>query len=76
VRITKTALRQIAADQAERLTVAQQLGHLSLAVRTIGETPSGSQATVLGGNVSPALARAVHSGGARMQVIEGAHRSE
>jgi pilus assembly protein CpaB len=67
---------QVTADQAERLTVAQQLGHLALAVRAMGDAPPADQATVYGGDVSPALGRSIQSGGARMQVIEGEHRSE
>jgi pilus assembly protein CpaB len=75
-RPTKTVTLQVAADQAERLTVAQQLGHLALAVRAIGDAPPAEQATVYGGDVSPALARSALSGGSRMQVIERESRHE
>jgi pilus assembly protein CpaB len=75
-RPTKTVTLQVTADQAERLTVAQQLGHLALAVRAIGDAPAADQTTVYGGDVSPALARSALSGGSRMQVIERESRHE
>jgi len=75
---TKTVTLQVTKDQAEKLAVAQRLGHLDLAIRAIGNTPqSGSAvATVFGGDVSPALSLTQRPVGARVQIIEGDKRSE
>lgn len=82
-RATRTITVQVTADQAERVTVAQRLGHLALAVRSVGEAervvgdpPPSGQAVVYGGDVSAALAHSMQPSGARIQVIEGEHRSE
>lgn len=75
-RATKTVTVQASADEAERLTVAQHLGHLALAVRAVVDAPASEQTVVYGGDVSPAMAHAMQTGGTRIQVIEGEHRSE
>ncbi len=74
--LTKTVTLQVTADQAERLTTAQRLGHLALAVDAVGEPPSTDRLAVTGGDVSPALSRIPLPTGARVQVIEGEHHRE
>lgn len=79
-RLASTITVQVTEDQAERLSVAGRLGHLGLAVRAIGGTPSrgaGGPPIVTGEDVSPALSRA--GGvvtGSRVQVIQGDQHSE
>jgi pilus assembly protein CpaB len=74
--LTKTVTLEVTADQAERLTTAQRLGHLALAVDAIGDAPSTERQAVTGGDVSPALSRIPLPTGARVQVIEGEHQRE
>jgi pilus assembly protein CpaB len=75
-RATKTVTLQVTTDQAERLTVAQRLGQLALAVRAIGDAPPADPAAVYGGDVSPALGSSIPLPGSRIQVIQGDNRSE
>jgi pilus assembly protein CpaB len=74
--LTKTVTLQVTADQAERLTTAQRLGHLALAVDAIGDAPPSEQGAVYGGDVSPALSRIPLPTGSTVQVIEGEHQRE
>ncbi|HBK08971.1 MAG TPA: Flp pilus assembly protein CpaB [Acetobacteraceae bacterium] len=77
-RVARTVTVQVANDQAERITVAQQLGHISLAIRAI-DNPSPEQpdqSTLFSGDVSPALSKAGEPAGAKVQLIEGDKRSE
>jgi pilus assembly protein CpaB len=76
--VARTVALQLATDEAERVTVAQQLGHLALAVRAIGSPlPSLTmQPTLFSGDVSPALSKTDEPAGARIQVIEGSDRRE
>ncbi len=74
-----TVTLQTTVDQAERLAVAGQLGHLSLAVRASENgqaTNDTAGASVSGTDVSQALSKASISTGSHMQVIEGGQRSE
>jgi pilus assembly protein CpaB len=73
---TKTVTLQVTADQAERLTTAQRLGHLALAVDAIGDGPMSDQQAVYGGDVSPALSHIPLPTGSRVQVIEGDKQRE
>ncbi len=79
-RLVGTVTLQATSDQAEKLAVAMQLGHLSLAVRSIDNersTGSVTGATMTGADVSPALARAsAASAVSRVQVIQGGQRGE
>jgi pilus assembly protein CpaB len=76
----RTVTLQVTADQAEKLAVAQRLGHLVLAIDAIGNpSPAGQDPpqTVFGADVSPALSKAAEQPvGTRVQVIEGDKRSE
>jgi pilus assembly protein CpaB len=78
-KLARTVTLQVAPEQAERLAVAQRLGHVALAIRAIGEASPQAvigRSTVFGEDVSPALSRAGDPIGARIQVIEGDKRSE
>ena len=74
--LTKTVTLQVTADEAERLTTAQRLGHLALAIDAIGDPPSTERMAVTGGDVSPALSRIPLPTGAKVQVIEGDKQRE
>ncbi|MDR3530617.1 MAG: Flp pilus assembly protein CpaB [Rhodopila sp.] len=76
--VARTVTLQVATDQAERVTIAQQLGHLALAVRAIdGPTTAGTeQPTLFSGDVSPALSKTEQPVGVKVQVIEGEKRNE
>ena len=77
-RLASTVTVQVGEDQAERLTVAGRLGRLSLAIRSIGGTPShgGGPLAVTGEDVSPALSQSGGVPGSRVQVIEGSQQHE
>jgi pilus assembly protein CpaB len=79
-RLAATVTIQASAEEAEKLAVATQLGHLSLAVRSVDDLrPAGSDAGVsmTGADVSPELARASAAAvGTRVQVIQGDQRGE
>ena len=78
-RASATVTLQTTVDQAERLAVAGQLGHLSLAVRASENGQAANDATglaVSGTDVSQALSKASVATGSHMQVIEGGQRSE
>jgi pilus assembly protein CpaB len=76
-RPAKTVTLQVGSDEAERLTTAQHLGHLALAVRAVGDAPSvPTQAVVYGGDVSPSLSRLPLPTGSHVQVIEGDKQRE
>lgn len=74
-----TVTLQTTVDQAERLAVAGQLGHLSLAVRASETGLAKNDATgaaVSGTDVSQALSKASVAAGSHMQIIQGGQRSE
>lgn len=79
-RLAGTVTIQATSDQTKKLAVAAQLGHLSLAVRSLDDQhPAGSDAgpSVTGTDVSPELARAsAEAIGTRVQVIQGGQRGE
>lgn len=76
-KVARTVTLQVANDQAERITVAQQLGHISLAVRAIdGAAKQPDPSTLFSGDVSPALSKEAEPAGAKVQLIEGDKRSE
>jgi pilus assembly protein CpaB len=86
-RTAATVTVQATRDEAERLAVAQKLGQLSLAVRSVDDTSVLTGHGVSGTDVSAALARAgapvpvpapppPPSAGTRVQVIQGDQRSE
>lgn len=74
-----TVTLQTTVDQAERLAVAEHLGHLSLAVRaseTMQTINDIAGVAVSGSDVSQALSRASGPPNTRVEVIQGASRSE
>jgi pilus assembly protein CpaB len=77
-KVARTVTLEVAPEQAEKATVAQRLGVLSLTIRP-AEGGAGGRAgiaTVSGADVSPALSRAAQPTHARVQVIEGDKRNE
>lgn len=77
-RVAHTVTLQVDTDQAERLTVAQRLGHLALAIRSISDASDQSPGlpAVYGADVSPALSSAGERPAAQVRVIEGDHVAE
>ncbi|MBW4036091.1 MAG: Flp pilus assembly protein CpaB, partial [Proteobacteria bacterium] len=77
----QTVTLQVSPRAAQKIVVAQQLGSLSLIVRS-AHTPTGDTAdtgpatAVYASTVSPALARSSHPVGQRINVIEGSNRRE
>jgi pilus assembly protein CpaB len=76
--VARTVTLQVVADQAERLTIAQQLGHLSLAIRASDSTAqiAPDKSSLFSSDVSPALSTAGEPVGTRVHVIQGDKRSE
>lgn len=80
-KLATTVTLQANADEAEKLAVAGQLGHLSLAIRAFGDSIAGSgtakpKVTITGDDVSPALSASNGVGKSKVQVIQGDQRSE
>ena len=82
-RLATTVTLQATSDQVERIAVATRLGRLSLAIRSVNETPGqnavrANRTPVSGEDVSTALAtaNAPPPSAPRMQVIQGDQRSE
>lgn len=74
-----TVTLQTTVDQAERLAVAEHLGHLSLAVRaseTMQTINDIAGVAVSGSDVSQALSRASGPPNTRVEIIQGGSRSE
>jgi pilus assembly protein CpaB len=74
-----TVTLQTSVNQAERLAVAGQLGHLSLAVRAWEKGEAVNDATgaaVSGSDVSKALSKASVESGSHLELIQGGQRSE
>jgi len=71
--VGRTVTLQVNSDQAERLTVAQRLGRLALAIRGTTEPAEGTDehAAGFGADASPALGSAAEGAGARVRVIQG-----
>jgi pilus assembly protein CpaB len=79
--VARTVTLEVAPEQAERVAVAERLGKLSLAVRSMEQsaenTPSDAAPTsVFGADVSPALSRTGHAVGSRIRVIQGGESRE
>lgn len=76
-KLASTMTIQVTSEQAEKLAVASQLGHLSLAVRPMVDDASADHFVAISGtDVSPARSRQGVPLGAKMQVIQGDQRSE
>jgi len=79
-RLVGTVTLEATSDEAEKLAVATQLGHLSLAVRSADDLRPGGSAvgmSMTGADVSPELARAsAAAAGSHVQVIQGGERGE
>ena len=78
-KLAATVTLEVADDQAEKLTLSQRLGRLSLAVRSVPDpdrpitiAPGG----VSGADVSDAFAKATGVTGPKVRIIEGDHRGE
>lgn len=78
-KLAHTVTLQVAADQAERVSVANRLGRIALAVRA-ASSPSGPEiaaaTTVFSSDVSPELSATSRRGGTRMRVIQGDRRED
>ncbi len=72
-KVARTVTLQANQDQAERLTVAQRLGHLALAIRAMVDTPDEMQSRqpVFSSDVSPTLSDEGTKPGTHVQVIQG-----
>ena len=77
-KLVSTVTIQATPVQAERLAVATHLGHLSLAMRSVANSPTGNGAApaVSGADVSRVLSRPGSAPGTRVQVIQGDQRGE
>lgn len=76
---TQTVTLQTTVDQAERLAVAETLGHLSLAVRasdSMQSTNEGPGSSVSGSDVSKALSGMKTQSSTRVEIVEGSSRKE
>jgi len=75
-RVARSVTLQISAGDADKLAVAQHLGHLSLAVRAIAEGPVVALArpSTFSNDVSPVLAEP--PGGTTVRVVEGDQHDE
>ena len=77
-KVARTVTLQVTQEEAARITVAQRLGGLALAIRAIADSPD-QQAygpAVFGDDVSPALSSSGERPGSRVEVIEGDKRSD
>jgi len=70
-KVARTVTLQVAPDQVEKITVAEHLGKLALAVRSAAEQAdtSTNRGATYGGDVSPALA--TQGAAATVRVIQG-----
>ena len=78
-KLARTVTLQVSPDQAEKLTVAQRLGKLTLAIRPVRAGGAGmpwDKPTTFGADVSPALSQSEAPRGAVVNVVEGDHRKE
>ncbi|PPQ26557.1 Flp pilus assembly protein CpaB [Rhodopila globiformis] len=73
--VARTVTLQVSPEDADRLAVAQRLGHISLVVRAMGtdKTDASLPGSVFSRDVSPALD---HPIGATVRVIEGDKRND
>jgi pilus assembly protein CpaB len=70
---THTVTLEVTPVQAERVTLAERLGHLSLSVRAADaapDAPGGTPLTTWAGDVSPALSQG-HADGRVMRIYQG-----
>ena len=78
-KIARTVTLEVTPEQAEKVTVAEQLGRLALAIRAaedrLGPALIAKQ-TTFGADVSPALSRPDEPVGQTVQLIEGDKRSD
>jgi pilus assembly protein CpaB len=73
-RPTHTVTLEVSIEQAEKLTVAQQLGRLALAIRSATDQADALVAagpTMFGADVSPALSNTTEPVGMTVHVVEG-----
>jgi pilus assembly protein CpaB len=79
--VARTVTLEVQPDQAERVAVAERLGRLSLAIRSMEQAaeqaPSDAAPTsIFGADVSPALSRSGPALGSRIRVIQGSDSQE
>ena len=78
-RIARTVTLEVTPEQAEKVTVAEQLGKLALAIRAAADRVGPAliaKQTTFGADVSPALSRTGEAAGQTVQLIEGDKRSD
>jgi pilus assembly protein CpaB len=77
-KVARTVTLQVTQDGAERLTVAESLGHVALAIRSMVDSGENvpDRAAVFGSDVSPALSAAEATPGHRVEVIQGDKHSD
>lgn len=77
--VPRTVTLEVVPQQAERVAVAQRLGRLTLAVRSIDgpdPEPVDRPTTITGADVSPALQRDERPDAPRLRLIQGNNSSE
>lgn len=78
-KLARTVTLEVTPEQAEKVTVAEQLGRLALAIRAAEERTGlalSVRQTTFGADVSPALAGTDEPVGQSVQLIEGDKRSD
>jgi pilus assembly protein CpaB len=78
-RLARTVTLEVTPRQAERAAVAQRLGHLTLAIRSVEGIPEATgkiAGPIYGGDVSAALAGPERPEAARVRVIQGSNSTE
>lgn len=78
-KLARTVTLEVTPEQAAKLTVGEQLGRLSLAIRSATDQPGpvlAAQTTTFGADVSPALQRTEKPVGVTVQLVEGDKRNE
>ncbi len=73
-KIARTVTLEVTPEQAEKVTVAKQLGQLALAIRAAEDRPGPAlmaKQTTFGADVSPALSQTDEPVGQTVQLIEG-----
>lgn len=78
-KIARTVTLEVTPEQAEKVTVAEELGRLALAIRAAADALGPAllaKQTMFGADVSPALSRPDQPVGPSVQLIEGDKRSD
>ena len=75
-KLARTVTLEVTPEQAEKVAVAEDLGQLTLTIRSATERPNPTLSTTFGSDVSAALARTDKPVGQTIQLIEGDKRTE